>query len=139
MHVQLLKWLFLSMRIVLDARKYFDFGIGTYIQNLAAHIGSRGKLVLLVAQGDMHRIDQLPFVQKKINSSGKYSLRELRSIAADANKLNADIFHAPHYTTPFGLKMPCVTTIHDILHVRGIKYFSFLQRLYARTDDSTCV
>jgi glycosyltransferase involved in cell wall biosynthesis len=28
--------------------------------------------------------------------------------------------------------MPCVTTIHDILHVKGIKYFSFLQRLYAR-------
>jgi glycosyltransferase involved in cell wall biosynthesis len=120
------------MRIVLDARKYFDFGIGTYIQNLAAHIDSRVELVLIVAPRDAQQIDQPPTVQKIINSSGKYSLGELRSIAADANRLKADVFHAPHYTAPFGLKMPCVTTIHDILHVRGTKYFSISQRLYAR-------
>jgi glycosyltransferase involved in cell wall biosynthesis len=29
--------------------------------------------------------------------------------------------------------MPCVTTIHDILHIRGKEYFSFHKRLYART------
>ena len=29
--------------------------------------------------------------------------------------------------------MPCVTTIHDILHIRGAKYFSLLQRMYAYT------
>jgi glycosyltransferase involved in cell wall biosynthesis len=29
--------------------------------------------------------------------------------------------------------MPCVTTIHDILHVRGKRYFSPLKRFYART------
>jgi alpha-1,3-rhamnosyl/mannosyltransferase len=66
-----------------------------------------------------------------MNSSDKYSLHELRSIAKDANRLKADVFHAPHYTTPFGLTMPCVTTIHDILHVRGTKYFSLPQRMYA--------
>jgi glycosyltransferase involved in cell wall biosynthesis len=120
------------MRIVLDARKYFDFGIGTYIQNLAAHIESRGELVLLVAPADAQRIDQFSSAQKRINSSHKYSIQELHSIATDANMLHADVFHAPHYTTPFGLAMPCVTTIHDILHVRGTKYFSFPQRMYAR-------
>jgi hypothetical protein len=98
------------MRIVLDARKYFDFGIGTYIQNLIPHS-----------------------IRKVMNSSGKYSLGELRSIAKDANQLKADVFHSPHYTAPFGLKMPCVTTIHDILHVRGKEYFSFPKRVYART------
>ena len=120
------------MRIVIDARKYFDFGIGTYIQNLADHIKLKAELVLLIAPQDAQRIDLLSNIQKKINTAGKYSLRELRSIASDANGLHADVFHAPHYTTPFGLTMPCVTTIHDILHVQGIKYFSPLQRLYAR-------
>jgi glycosyltransferase involved in cell wall biosynthesis len=120
------------MRIVIDARKYYDFGIGTYIQNLTEHIKSKVELVLLIAPHDAQRIDQLSNIQKKINASGKYSLCELRTIAVDANRLNADVFHAPHYTTPFGLTMPCVTTIHDILHVRGKKYFSPLQRLYAR-------
>jgi glycosyltransferase involved in cell wall biosynthesis len=121
------------MRIVLDARKYCDFGIGTYIQNLAAQLESRVELVLLIAPGDSQRMDQLSHSQKKINNSGKYSLLELISIAVDANKLQADVFHAPHYTTPFGLHMPCITTIHDILHVRGKKFFSPLQQLYART------
>jgi len=120
------------MRVVLDARKYFDFGIGTYIQNLAEHMGSRAELLLLVAPNDAQHIDKLGPTQKIINSSGKYSIRELHSIATDANRLKADVFHAPHYTTPFGLKMPCITTIHDILHVRGIKYYSIPQRLYAR-------
>ncbi len=59
-------------------------------------------------------------------------IRELYSIAADANRLKADVFHTPHYTTPFRLKMPCVTTIHDILHITGKEYFSFPKRLYAR-------
>jgi len=122
------------MRIVIDARKYFDYGIGTYIQNLVDHIKSKVELVLLVTPHDAQRIDQLSNIQKKINTAGKYSLRELRSIASDANRLHADVFHAPHYTTPFGLTMPCVTTIHDILHVRGRKYFSPLQRLYARAS-----
>jgi len=121
------------MRIVLDARKYYDFGIGTYIQNLAAYMKSQCELVLLIAPGDAHRINQLDSVQKRINSSKKYSIRELYSIAVDANQLKADVFHSPHYTTPFGLKMPCVTTIHDILHIRGKKHFSSLGRIYAHT------
>jgi glycosyltransferase involved in cell wall biosynthesis len=121
------------MRIVLDARKYFDFGIGTYIQNLVFHLKSKVEWILLIAPEDTQRIDELADIQKKTNSAGKYSLQELRSIAVDANALSADVFHAPHYTTPYGLAMPSVTTIHDILHVRGKKYFSPLKRLYART------
>ncbi len=121
------------MRIVLDARKYFDFGIGTYIQNLSPYVGSRSELVLLLAPNDADRIALPSSIRKVMNSSRKYSLSELRSIAKDANRMKADVFHAPHYTTPFGLKMPCVTTIHDIVHVRGKEYFSFSKRVYART------
>ena len=121
------------MRIVLDARKYFDFGIGTYIQNLIPYVGSHSDLVLLLATNDADRITLPSSIQKIINSSGKYSLRELRSIARDANRMKADVFHSPHYTTPFGLKMPCVTTIHDIVHVRGREYFPYPKRVYART------
>jgi glycosyltransferase involved in cell wall biosynthesis len=121
------------MRIVLDARKYFDFGIGTYIQNLVPHIGSRCELVLLLAPEEAERISLPSSIRKVMNSSGKYSIGELRSIAKDTNRLKADVFHAPHYTTPYGLKMPCVTTIHDILHVSGNEYFSFPKRVYART------
>lgn len=121
------------MKIVFDARKYFDFGIGTYIQNLIMYVGSQCELVLLLALEDEERIILPSSIRKVINTSGKYSLGELLSIAKEANRLNADVFHTPHYTTPFGLKMPCVTTIHDIFHVRGKEYFSFPKRIYAQT------
>ncbi len=120
------------MRIVLDARKYFDYGIGTYIQNLVPYLAAREELVILVAPDDVLKIELPGKIRTHPNSSKKYSLSELRSIARDANSLQADLFHSPHYTIPFGLKMPCVTTIHDVLHVRGTEYFSLPQRLYAR-------
>jgi glycosyltransferase involved in cell wall biosynthesis len=120
------------MRIVLDARKYFDFGIGTYIQNLIPRIGTYCDLAVLLAPEDTDRITFPHPIEKIVNDSGKYSMRELRSIAKDANRLKADVFHVPHYTVPYGLKMPCVTTIHDILHVRGKEYFPFYKQLYAR-------
>jgi glycosyltransferase involved in cell wall biosynthesis len=121
------------MRIVLDARKYYGFGIGTYIQNLIPSIATSCDLAVLVAPEDAEKITLPPSVERKINSSGKYSLSELWSTANDAHTLKADVFHAPHYTTPFGLRIPCVTTIHDILHVRGSKYFPFYKRMYARS------
>jgi hypothetical protein len=71
------------MHIVLDARKYLDFGIGTYIQNLIPHVGSRSELVLLLAHEDADRITLPHSIEKIWNASGKYSLGELRSIAKD--------------------------------------------------------
>jgi glycosyltransferase involved in cell wall biosynthesis len=121
------------MRIVLDARKYYDFGIGTYIQNLAQFIGSKCDLTLIISPQDAANIRLPSPIKTIINKSGKYSLAELFSIAGDANRLKADLFHSPHYTTPFGLKMPCVTTIHDILHVRSREYYPLPKRMYART------
>ena len=65
------------------------------------------------------------------DTSGLYSLRELWSLSEKANKGKIQIFHAPHYTLPFFLKMPSVVMIHDIIHLRMRSYFSSLQRLYA--------
>jgi len=121
------------MRIVLDARKYFDFGIGTYIQNLIPYVGSHSDLVLLLATNDADRITLPSSIQKIINLLENIHFVSFDQIARDANRMKADVFHSPHYTTPFGLKMPCVTTIHDIVHVRGREYFPYPKRIYART------
>jgi len=120
------------MRIVLDARKYFDFGIGTYIQNLVQNLYSLCSLGLIVSPQDRSKIDHYPSVELKENASGKYSLSELFSISSDVQQMNATIFHSPHYTVPLNIKVPIVTTIHDILHVRGKLYFPLQKRMYAR-------
>ena len=123
------------MRIGIDARKYADFGIGTYIRNLAevydAHPEHR--FTYVVAPGDEARVAGPGGGRATlVNRSGKYSLRELVSVSAQANRARFDLFHAPHYTLPVGLIMRSVVTIHDVIHLRFPEYFSPLQRTYAR-------
>lgn len=65
------------------------------------------------------------------DSSPKYSLRELFSVSAIANLQKLDLFHAPHYTLPYQLKMPSIVTIHDVIHLRMKGYYSFPKRAYA--------
>jgi len=122
------------LRIGIDARKYADFGIGTYIRNLAdvfdAHPEHR--FTYVVAPGDQATVAGPQGRATIVNRSGKYSLRELVSVSAQANREGLDLFHAPHYTLPLGLAMRSVVTIHDVIHLRFPEYFSPLQRTYAR-------
>jgi glycosyltransferase involved in cell wall biosynthesis len=122
------------MRLAMDARKYPDFGIGTYIRNLVGYLLRQGECALeLIAGRDQHeelaaelRIPVHP------TSARKYSLAELFTIARQANGLGVDLFHAPHYTLPFGLRTRSVVTIHDLIHLRFPEFYSPVRRAYAR-------
>jgi len=122
------------MHIGIDARKYRDFGIGTYIRNLASVFDVHGehRFTYIVAPGDAALVSGTHRGNALVNRSGKYSLREVLSISGQANRSGLDIFHAPHYTLPLGLRMRSVVTIHDVIHLRFPEYFSPLQRAYAR-------
>ena len=121
--------------IAIDARKYFDFGIGSYIQNLISalpELRSKHTYSLLVAPDDVQRI-QCPQEWRKHSTPYKrYSLGELMLLGRQARSLGADIFHEPHYTLPTGLKGRSVVTIHDLIHLKMPQFFSPAQRIYAR-------
>jgi alpha-1,3-rhamnosyl/mannosyltransferase len=121
------------MRIGIDIRKYQDYGIGTYIQNLVNAFQSQPDLDCIYYASDDFRSDGLDLQKGKIvtDSSPKYSLQELISLSKKANSDFLDLYHAPHYTLPVNLKMPGIVTIHDIIHLRLKKYFSFPKRSYA--------
>jgi glycosyltransferase involved in cell wall biosynthesis len=124
------------MRIGIDIRKYFDTGIGTYIQNLLfcfQELDQENDYYLFVAPADSDKIELSGRFRKIINASSKYSLSELFSLSRQANKTHVDVFHSPHYTLPVGLNSKRVVTIHDIIHLRFREYFSIPQRIYART------
>lgn len=128
--------------IAIDARKYFDFGIGSYIQNLISALpGLRSKHTysLLAAPGDLQRIQSPSEWQKHPTPFKRYSLGELMLLGRQARNLGADIFHEPHYTLPTGLKGRSVVTIHDLIHLRMPQFFSPAQRLYARSVISHAV
>jgi glycosyltransferase involved in cell wall biosynthesis len=124
------------VRVCLDARKLWDSGIGTYIRGLLegmAGLEDRPEWDFILKpgtalpEGDRSRIHQTYF-----SSAGNYSIAELFNISRIANATRAELFHAPHYVIPVGLKIPLVVTIHDLIHLVMPQYFSPVQRAYAR-------
>lgn len=123
------------IRIGIDVRKYHDFGIGTYIQNIVAKVRQQPDIEAMLYAAPEQTAEILRTVggPVTVNSSKKYSLRELISLSRAANKHRVDLFHAPHYTLPYGLRMPSVVTVHDIIHLKFKQYFTPRQRQYAET------
>lgn len=121
------------MRLGIDIRKYNDYGIGTYIQNLVNGYQNEPNLeCIYFAQDELQKTLNNTINGRIItDNSSKYSLRELFSVSKKANAHNLDVFHAPHYTLPINLKMPSIVTIHDIIHLRLKEYFSYPKRAYA--------
>jgi hypothetical protein len=90
------------MRIGIDIRKYSDFGIGTYIQNLLTEYCKNEdlELTLFASDDQITRLNQTMRATFIAENSGKYSLQELFSLSKKANGPNIDLLHVPHYTLP---------------------------------------
>ena len=123
------------MRIVIDARKVADYGIGTYIRQLGAacaRLSSDDEFIFLGQTGVPDAEGQpaaasasgeVPIpagdnVRWEHNKSGNYRLGELFSVSWQTRRLGADLFHAPHYVYPFLVPCPGIVTIHDCIHLR---------------------
>jgi len=124
------------MRIVVDARKAADYGIGTYIRRLGAacaRLSPSDEFIFLGgpeiidgetraagaagAGGPAHLL-QGDNVSWAGNKSANYGVSELLSVSWQVRKLGADVFHAPHYVFPMFLPCPGVVTVHDCIHLR---------------------
>jgi glycosyltransferase involved in cell wall biosynthesis len=122
-------------RIAIDGRKYFDFGIGTYIQQLVCGLSGLDAphdFHLYTEPGGSRRIQIDPRWTRSEVSFRKYSVGEIVLFAREVRKDGIDLFHAPHYTLPAGLQGRSVVTVHDLIQLRFPEYFSLPQRVYAR-------
>ena len=129
------------MRVILDARKLDDFGIGTYIRGLvgaASRVRPDWHFVLLAPDPDdeLGNVDNVEIIPCP---AGEYSPLDIIRLSAAARSLPGDVFHAPHYVTPVGLDLPLVVTVHDCIHLRYPEYLpqppglpAAASRLYAR-------
>ncbi len=123
-------------KIAIDARKYFDYGIGRYIQNLASVLSglhTAHDFTLIAASVDFGRIEAPDGWRKEQTDYGKYSIGEIAFLGRKALASATELFHEPHYTLPAGLKGRSVVTIHDLIPLKMPQYFSVLQRGYAAT------
>jgi glycosyltransferase involved in cell wall biosynthesis len=113
------------MRIGIDARKIADFGIGTYIRELLKTL--QGDKYIAFAPERLAHL--LPAgVEHVAVDAPHYSIREIVVLGRAVDRAGIDLFHAPHYVTPF-TRVPFVVTIHDLIHLR---HPNPLARMYAR-------
>jgi len=124
------------MRICLDARKLRDSGIGNYIRALLDGF----KLIEAEKRMEPARQEQRSSQCSEILAKfGAIRLRRpgilpSRIVAGGLRNSSpgADLFHAPHYVVPLGLRIPTIVTIHDLIHLQFPEYFSGVKRSYAR-------
>ena len=113
-------------RIAIDARKWRDYGIGTYVRNIVralADLDHENTYFLFCHHEDVPTLKDLSenFVPVVDESPG-YSIREHWSLSRQTRKLGIDLFHEPHYVLPLILGTKAVVTVHDCIHLRFPEY-----------------
>ncbi|HKE84906.1 MAG TPA: glycosyltransferase family 1 protein [Vicinamibacterales bacterium] len=127
------------MRVAIDARKLHDFGIGTYIRNLLRHLARTDHdtdYLLLCGEADLGVAAQLgPNFRSVLEPSPNYSIREQMHVPWVLRRERPDVYHAPHYVLPAGVRCPSVVTIHDCIHLMFPQYLpNRLAYAYARAQ-----
>lgn len=107
------------LRVLLDARKLGDGGIGVYITNLICGLAvTEGiDLTVIVSGGRENLIPKNAKVKVLIDKAKSYSLDELFLMPRRIDFKNYDVFHTPHFPLPYGIPVPTVLTIHDTIHL----------------------
>jgi glycosyltransferase involved in cell wall biosynthesis len=114
------------MKIAIDARKWRDYGIGTYVRNVVRHLARldhETTYFLFCDRNDEATLRDLAenFVPVVEHAPG-YSLREHVTIPLQLRRLGADLLHSPHYVVPLLGRRPTVVTVHDCIHLLFPQY-----------------
>lgn len=119
-------------RVLVDARKARDFGIGTYIRGLLGGLAGldRYELHALVLPGEEGLLP--PGVSTRTCLAPHYSFEELVAVRRSISALKPDVFHAPHYVVPFFPPRATVVTVHDLMHLTRPEHAAPAKRAYAR-------
>ena len=114
------------MKVAIDARKWRDYGIGTYVRNLVRHLARLDRettYFLFCNSADEPTLRDLAenFVPVVDGSPG-YGFQEHVSIPLKLRRLGAQLLHSPHYVRPLFCTVPTVVTIHDCIHLLFPEY-----------------
>jgi glycosyltransferase involved in cell wall biosynthesis len=118
-----------ALRVLIDARKLGHGGIGTYTENLIAGmlgLSNGAPFAEVGLLGTASVIRKYPWAAKVEiveDSARPYSLDELfrlgRRVSSRITAGRYRLFHSPHFVLPYGLPIPAVVTVHDLIHVNN--------------------
>jgi glycosyltransferase involved in cell wall biosynthesis len=103
---------------VLDARRWGDFGIGTYIRNLAralARLDGENRYTLITAPEDAKEMGGLP-ANFQTAVYRRHDTEVLHNVAFPyfLRQFRADLYHIPLNSVAYWMPRPYVLTIHDM-------------------------
>lgn len=108
------------IRVLIDARKIGDGGIGVYIENLIRGLGQFESCSISAivnpektSQNILH--DSVKLIEDR---APLYSFDELWRMPQRINFSKYDVFHTPHYLLPFRIPIPTIITVHDLIHLQ---------------------
>ena len=107
------------LRVLLDARKLGDGGIGRYTENLIAGLcdNKAVDLTVLCHPDRAAQFREVSSISCLTDSATSYSVDEYFRLAKRIDWSKFDLYHTPHYTLPFGIPIPTVVTVHDLIHI----------------------
>lgn len=103
------------MRIAVDCRMCGKSGIGMFIDGLLPHFACSGHEILLICRSGC--VKEFPGSETVICDIPLFSVKETFLFPWPyAEKINScDVYFTPYCSVPSGLRIPIVTTIHDIV------------------------
>ena len=106
------------LKIVIDARRIRDFGIGTYIRNLIfalAKADQKNQYEIVVSPAQTPLVSGLP-PQFQISTYTRDDTRAAEEIALPLflRHFSANVYHMPLNRVPFFMPKPYVVTVHDL-------------------------
>jgi glycosyltransferase involved in cell wall biosynthesis len=107
----------MSLRVVIDARRIRDFGVGTYIRNLVRSIGeidSSNHYTLIVPGSDVPEFSDLPSNFETARYEPLKGVLNQFNYPLFLKRFAADLFHVPLNSVPMWMPKPYVVTIHDM-------------------------
>ncbi len=129
----------MSLRIVFDARRVADFGIGTYIRNLVrslAKLDSSNQYTLITTAPSVPEFADLPpnFNTAVYDKKSKPGFAQF-GFTLFLTGFPADLYHIPLNAVPLWMPKPYLVTIHDmstLLFSTPSGYRSNLRLFYLR-------
>lgn len=116
-----------ALRLLVDGRKLGDGGIGVYIENLVLGVLAAGgcEVTVIASHEQASRASFTSDVRWIFDSTKPYSVDELLFFSRRIPFARFDLFHTPHYVLPYGIPIPTVVTVHDLIHIKHPERFFY--------------
>ncbi len=107
----------MTLRLVIDARRLHDFGVGTYTRNLVrslAEIDHVNQYTLIMSGEPVPEFAGLPGNFRQLNFNRPPGVLTDLRFSWFLRGCHADVYHVPANEVPLGMPGPYIVTVHDV-------------------------